>query len=396
MRLTTKLLSYLNRVFDKDPHPFAAFRVSYAGGDLAWVVQDGVLTTTVTGGVGQGLSIDLSQYTLGALVEFIAGQAGYALDSLDQTRQGLSALVLLDGQGDLSQPNGGVLTGYTSLLFAFLEAVGFELATAKTNVAALPAQMDLTQAQGQWIDQIASYYDVPRLQGESDQVYAPRVIATVFQMRQNNRAIEIAIQQQTGQAATVTDVIQWTEALYYYDGSRKYDGTQEYTTHPVANYGLFDVVTAYDLINLTDPVSFRNQISSICDQFRAAGAHLRAVSFEGSQLADSFTATPSDSSTETALLAFADAPAAAPSDAGASTIRYIAADVVTPPNDATDGLVITTLYSSQDSQPLYATTTTETIAGDVIISVTPPVPVQIASQGGQSLLDQSGDYVLEG
>jgi hypothetical protein len=62
----------------------------------------------------------------------------------------------------------------------------------------------------------------------------------------------------------------------------------------------------------------------------------------------------------------------------------------------TDGLVLTTSYQTQDGAPLYDTNTQETIVGDTIVSITPPIPVQILGEAGASMADESGDYLLEG
>src|SRR5437870_4311357 len=105
MKLTDKLLGFLNRVFDKDPERFAAIDFSYAGTSSSWSVVDGILSVAVTGGAGSGFTLDLSQYTIASLVVFIGGRAGFTVTAANTLAFGLSALVLIDGSGNNNDPN---------------------------------------------------------------------------------------------------------------------------------------------------------------------------------------------------------------------------------------------------------------------------------------------------
>lgn len=53
-----KLLGYLHKVFDKDPEKQLAMRFSYDG-SMTWAVSDSLLTTTVSGGAGKNLAVQL-------------------------------------------------------------------------------------------------------------------------------------------------------------------------------------------------------------------------------------------------------------------------------------------------------------------------------------------------
>lgn len=54
------------------------FELGYLGTTASLVINDSTLTTTVTGGTGANLNIDLSKYTtIGSLVDYINSQAGY-------------------------------------------------------------------------------------------------------------------------------------------------------------------------------------------------------------------------------------------------------------------------------------------------------------------------------
>jgi hypothetical protein len=333
MRLTQKLLGYLNRVFDKDPKAFIGLRVNYAGG-MTWSVSDEVLTTAVTGGPGNGLTIDLTQYTLQTLAEYIAGQSGYSVAYLDSTKARLSATVLLDGAGDQSQSNGDHLYGYTSLLWAYMEAVARQLTDAETQVAAAPQQLNVVDGEGMWLDEIGSYYGVPRKAGELDVQYGPRIIAEVLRPRSNNIALENAIEAYTGQSASVVDVIIYGGAIPLYDGTITHDGSHTHDGGSSPLYGLFDVQYAYDLINGGDLTSFQATVRAIIERLRSAGTHLRALALQGSALSDSFTAPTDSSSTLAVSMPMTDA-LTAPTESMAAVAAVLGAllDSLTAPDD---------------------------------------------------------------
>lgn len=295
MKLTQKLLGFLNRVFDKNPAPFLAFRLRYNGA-MTWTVADGVLTTSVTGGSGENLTVDLSQYLIGDLINFLAAQPGYTLPYGDQSELSLlSALTLLDASGDIGTSNGDQIFGYTSFLYSYLEANANELQQAADQIPNAIAQMSTTTAESEWLDLLGSYYNVPRLQGEPDSSYGPRIIAQVLRPRGNNVAMEAAIKVFTGQKATVTDVTLYGDVFPLYNGQITHDSSQHYSASRQPIYGLFDVSYGYDLINGGDITQFHQIVSGLVNRLRDAGTHLRSLLLAGSSLTDALT-PPTDSS----------------------------------------------------------------------------------------------------
>jgi len=295
MLLTKKLLSFLNRVFDKDPGKFLALRLSYGGG-LTWRVENAFLYTTVTGGIGQNLTIDLSQYTLNSLVSHLAAQPGYSVLYVDSSELAqLSARVLLDGSSSIAVSNGDHLYGYTSVLWAFFEAAANELEKAKTQIAEMLKQMSTKTATDIWMDELGGYYGIPRLAGEVDASYGPRIIAEVLRPRANNVAIEAAIKTFTGQSAKVTDVVLYTASLPIHDGTITHNSAWNYQSASQPRYGLFDVEYSYDLINGGDFSAFQQVVEDLIGRLRDAGTHLRALNLGPGVLEDSMTAPNDDS-----------------------------------------------------------------------------------------------------
>jgi len=343
MKLTEKLLGYLNRVFDKDPHRFLALRLRYSG-SMTWTVEDGVLTTAVTGGPGAPLVVDLSQYTIEQLVSHLASQAGYSVEYADATSLAdMCALVLIDGSADQDASNGDHLYGYTTLLWSYLEAQAIELKAASVQIGEMLEQMEIPSADDFWLDEHGGYYGVRRRAGELDADYASRMIAEIFRIRGNNVAIEVAIEGATGQEVTVTDVTVYSQTAFpLYDGAINYDGSQMHNADAQPLYGLFDVVVGYDLEGDEDPTEFQASVTSLVNALRDAGTHMRSLSLSGSQLDDSWTDPITDSFVLSVGASLSDS-VQAPIDIlrpFAGTMSY--SDAVVAPADDLDAYSIST------------------------------------------------------
>lgn len=340
MNLTKKLIHYLHRVFDKDPVPFLALRLRYAGIGMTWRVDGARLTTVPVGGTGSALAVDLTQFTLGQLVSYLAAQPGYTVEFVDSTELSLlGAAVLLDGTGDQNQSNGDHLYGYTSVLWSYMEANAVELETAAAQVDQMLLQLSTVTATEVWLDELGSYYAVPRLQGEQDALYSLRIIAEVLRPRGNNVAIAAAITAYTGQITTVTDVTVNSPISPLYNGAKIYDGTEHYNSISSPMYGLFDIEYGYDIINGGDITSFAQIIRDLVGRLRDAGTHLRALSLRGSALVDTLTAPNDNASSPVAVAYPLSDTATAPTDAlTGNTDMAQFADALTAP---VDGLSLT-------------------------------------------------------
>lgn len=308
--LTAKLLGHLHRIFDKDPARELALRIRYPSGTLSWSIRDGVLSTVVypqtvasaplyldgswpldgsqdlDGGDGfstSNLSLDLSQFTIASLVAHIGAQGGYAIAyTAPAELSGLSALALLDGEGDQAESNGDHIYCYTSLLWSYISSLSDELATASVAIVEMLKQMSLRTAEGEWLDELGSYYKVPRILGESDLSYGPRIIAETLRPKGNNMAIAAAIREATGMSASVTDCALLPEASNFFDGTWNYDGSRQYAVHDVqALYGLFDVLVQYDLLGEGNVIEYLDAIREQVDRLRDAGTFMRQIGISG-------------------------------------------------------------------------------------------------------------------
>ena len=296
MRLTQKLLGYLHRVFDKSPKPVLALRLRYAGTGMQWAVSDGVLTTTVTGGPGAALTVNLADYTVRTLVSHLAAQPGYSIEYAGAAEVlDLSARALIDAEGDQDASNGDHLYAYTSLLWAYLEPFAAELKEIAYQIDQALAQMNMRQAEAEWLDEWGGYYGIPRRVGEVDADYANRIIIEVLRPRGNNIAIEMVAKEILGQGVTVKDVRLWGAAFPKYDSVISHNGAELYDAALQPIYGLFDVEYVYNLESGADISEYALKVASVVNSLRDAGTHLRAVNLMSSQLNDTVdTGTWSD------------------------------------------------------------------------------------------------------
>lgn len=340
MILTQKLLGFLNRVFDKDPKAFTALRFRYAGAGMTWRVQDKVLTTTVVGGTGANLTVDLSAHTIQSLINHLAAQTGYTVTYVDASRVSLSASVLLDSAGNQAESNGDRLTGYTSLLWAWMESASDQLVMLKAQVTNMLLQLNVNTGEGMWLDEIGGYYNVPRLEGEADQFYGPRIIDETLRPRGNNVAIENAIETYTRQDSQVVDVTVYGGNYPLYDNTITHNAAQNHSAGDNPLYGLFDVAYySYDLVSGAPIESFQATIEGIIDRMRDAGTHMRALALSGSLIQDTLT-PPTETLLMEVALPLADT-LTAPTDTFGTVVGHVSlGDELVDPDDDKDGLLV--------------------------------------------------------
>jgi hypothetical protein len=273
MQLTATLINSLNRVWKRDPKPVQALRLTYPGGVLhSWTVKDLLLTTSVSGGAGAPLEIDLTSLTVGGLLVELAGQAGYVIQLLAPGLQDLSAAVLLDGTGDSSAP----LLAYTRLSWAFADAMARELDNLETCAALAPQMMVVATAQGEWLDFLGTLFGAcQRIPGEIDTLYAARMIAQITAPKGNNVAIEIALETVYGfENVSVADVVIYS-GVQTYDGSIHFDGAHHFDAAPTVEYGLYDISGVYAGPYAASVVA--PYVSAFLTSLRVGGCHPRNI-----------------------------------------------------------------------------------------------------------------------
>ena len=266
MRLTEKLIGYLNRVFQRGPSAALALRLRYAGTAMTWSISDGLLSTSVVGGAGSDISVDLTKHTVGTLASALAASDGYSVPYLSPGLAGLSALVLLDGDGDQDKSNGDHLNAHTSVLWSYMSAQAYELTLAKAAITEAVRQMAASTAANEWVDEHGTFYGVGRMDGESDLAYATRMVGEIGRARGNGVAIAEAVR--IGTAAdivTVSDVDTPTTATAIDPGRQ--------------SYGLFDVLVEVGLDSPLQQAQVETNARLLIEAMRDAGTHLRKLRF---------------------------------------------------------------------------------------------------------------------
>jgi hypothetical protein len=273
------LLAHLHRVFDKSPREALALRIGYAGDGLSWTIADETLATQVTGGAGDDLTVSLADHTVASLAAFIAAAPGYSVSDVSADLSGRSALILLDGAGDVATSNGNRLMAYTSLLWALLHPWARALKLAATDIAEAVKQVSLDLAEGEYLDYHGDYYGLRRIPGESDDSYLSRLIAYVLIARNNNVAIQVAIAHNFGISPDLVQVVD-ADLLEYgvplvHNGAVTHDGAKWHNGRTVpreigVDRALFDVMMPASVYESSDVVG-------VVNQFKAAGTHLRRL-----------------------------------------------------------------------------------------------------------------------
>lgn len=346
MNLTQTLLGYLNRVFDKDPHKTLGIQFSYAGTGMWWVVAEKVLTVTVTGGIGTGFSVNLESYTVSSLAAYISSLPGYTVTAIasDPKVAALAASILLDGASNQNVTGGNNLYCYTSNLYAYLEANAAELETAETAVVEGIKQITIFDADqnpsaaGEWLDEIGGYYNVPRITGEPDTQYGPRIVAEVLRPRGNNVALEAAIKAFTGQQTSVVNGSVPVFSIPNFDSTITFNGAHNYNASGSFQYNLFDVSVGYDMRNGGNQTVFKDTVTAVVERLRDAGTHMRSLLLTGSLVEDALL-QPTDAFGALTVSPHLADTLVAPTDAMFTAIGGNAfADTLTQPNDATNHL----------------------------------------------------------
>lgn len=253
--MINKLLRYLHQaVFDTSPDAQSAILITSSspvsmsisnnsmtlvtpgsgggGGGLGWGSSWGLFFGAEHGsgggsGPSQTVTIDLTQYTIQELIDYINSLSGGSYSATLQTAElaGLSAAVLVDMPP--AEQVSFQLASFSSLIWVIMSSYARELTVAARSVADALLQMVIPTSQGYWLAFWGDIFGLVKKSSENDQQFIARFIPEVFRKRLNPHAIEKAILDETG--ATVRILEPW-EDLFQLDYSvwsgshRMYDG----------------------------------------------------------------------------------------------------------------------------------------------------------------------------
>lgn len=296
MRLLQKLIGRLYTAISADPDAFVALRISHPDGG-SWTIAEGVLTLLAgTIPAPQPVTLDLKSHTLRSLAAAI-NATGWAVADLHPDQRDRGAVCLAEEASSTAAKPAGTLLGHDNPIWALMDSYAVELGEAALVAADAGKQLAITTAEGIWLDEHGSYYGFPRLTGEPDAVYAPRLPQEVLQPKSNNVAMAKIISAAIGQPCTVRDVTIYGPDVPLYDGAIDHDGTYFHDSSALAIYGLFDVEVGFALEGAdADIAGLVATITAQVERLRAAGTLLRQVLVSGGELADTAPGPLSDPS----------------------------------------------------------------------------------------------------
>lgn len=187
-------------VFDKTPEETLLFRLRHPNG-VKWTVADEVMTVNAVTVVN---TYNLSLLTVGELASRLTAD-GYEVTELVASTAKLTALVILEGEGDQGVSNGDRVLGYTSLMWVLMASYAGVLREVSRQVVQALRQMIITQAEGEWLDLWGKLYGIQRRQGEGDTAYQPRIPKEAFRLRESPIAIEEAVKDITGKTIRIEE-----------------------------------------------------------------------------------------------------------------------------------------------------------------------------------------------
>ena len=103
------------------------------------------------------------------------------------------------------------------------------------------SQLYLHSADGEWLDYwCRTYFGIPRKNFESDTEYINRTVAEIIKLKQNNKALEIALKQAFAALdCTVVDADLINNPTVLYDGTHLYTGNDTYAYRYGSTPGCF-------------------------------------------------------------------------------------------------------------------------------------------------------------
>lgn len=290
--------------------------------DFTWHLKNDTLTLTpVSGAI---VSIALGTLSVADLVSQIEAASGFFVRTpISAAVQAASALTLMEGNGSVTGTTGyafparssadtvavkgaalwasssypfQTVSMFTNPNWALMSVLRSEVEIAGESVKAAPAQMCVPTAEGDWLDYLGTIFGgITRATGESDPLYGPRIISTILRPACNNKAIELAILNYTGQSCRVTDAVNAGSAADTYSGVNTHDGGIDYDSSAnVPQYGLFDLAANYDPSSaMQSPTDFTATLRTMANSLRAAGTYLRnlVVDPDGPTYSDSDVVT---------------------------------------------------------------------------------------------------------
>lgn len=250
-------MNRLHRVFNKDPQPYQVMFVSSTVGGVLDINADGLTITHRYATV----RVDFGEKTLNQVMVEINNKPYLTATLRQPTYSSMLAKGLLpSSQQDLED---GRIYMASSIFYNEMQVYAGQLQQQANMLEYGEKQLYFHSATEEWLDFWArEYFGNPRKKQEPDSQYAPRVVAEIIKLTQNNKAMEVLLDR----AIPSLDV----EIV---DAPARTWGNRDY-------HGEFDAVAEIDVETISETTikpDFWIAIENTAAKVKAAGTRLKTI-----------------------------------------------------------------------------------------------------------------------
>ena len=274
--MIAKLINRLHRVFDKEPRPIPVLTVSTP---CIITMSNAVATVLVSGSTH---TIATDGMTLSQFVTAL-GTKGVTATLTSGAYQILIARGVLDTHRQDTTVDNHVY--YSSNLFwQEMQVYGWMLQEQSDRLLRAEQQLYLHSAENEWLDYwLKDYFGILRDTSESDAQYKDRAIAEIIRIKQNNKAMEIALKNAVAAVDCIVRDADITNGMsLQYDGTALYVGNDKYAYKYGSQPGCFYITTDLPSEDARTLDQITKTLVGTANKIKAAGTKLDGVVYKTS------------------------------------------------------------------------------------------------------------------
>lgn len=226
----TDLLLNMPPYLDKDAHAVPAFTLTYNGTSATVTIQTKTLTTSIDGGTGVALSVNLANYTIATLVTFLNAQTGYTASLTVGESGTASAISLIEVIAQPLSAEPVTLSQFTNPNWLIWMPILWQLQLAQINLQNALNELYVMTGDSGFLDFWGRVYgNVARDLNETDNAYAVRIMTEATRPRLTALALEEAVLNETGVIAGTASRLSDVGFMWGHGGWSE----QEYVAFPL-------------------------------------------------------------------------------------------------------------------------------------------------------------------
>jgi hypothetical protein len=224
------LLLNMPPYLDRDAHAVPVFTLTYNGVSATVTIQTKTLVTSIGGGTGSALSVNLANYTIAALVTFLNAQTGYTASLTVGASGTASALSLVEVVAQPLSAEPLTLYQFTSVNWLIWMPILWQLQLAQLNLQNALDELYVTTSDSGFLDFWGRVYgNVTRDLNETDNAYALRIMTEATRPRLTALALEEAVLSEVGVTIGTTSRLSDVGFMWGHGGWSE----QQYVTFPL-------------------------------------------------------------------------------------------------------------------------------------------------------------------